>query len=126
LASDISHVDKNVILEAGAVFTECAHIVPESTYIGVSNTRSSPPQKVHNLIFLILLELTLAQKDYAALVLAVLYHFGYDVENLNEPKAHSLYNVMTMQHDVHDWFDRLLVWFEETVGVASIPCGLSN
>jgi hypothetical protein len=24
----------------------------------------------------------------------------------------SLYNVMTMQKDVHDWFDRLDMWFE--------------
>jgi hypothetical protein len=59
-------------------------------------------------------------------MLTVLYRFGYDVDKLNGPKVHSLYNVMTMDKNVHDWFDRLLVWFEKTVGVASIPCGLSN
>jgi len=55
------------------------------------------------------------QKDYAASVLAVLKRFGYDIENLNGPKVHSLYNVMTMEKNVHDWFDRLEMWFEATV-----------
>jgi hypothetical protein len=126
MASDISHVDKNAVREAGVVNTECAHIVPESTYVDVSNTPTSPPHKVHKLIFLILLELTLAQKDCAASVLAVLYRFGYNFDNLNGPKVHSLFNVMTLDRNVHDWFDRLQVWFEKTVSVAFIPCSLSN
>jgi hypothetical protein len=71
-------------------------------------------------------ELILAQKDYAASVLAVLKRFGYNVENLNGPGVHSLYNVMTLQKDVRDWLDRLEVWFEKTVSVAFIPCALSN
>jgi hypothetical protein len=50
-------------------------------------------------------------------MLAVLKHFGYDVENLNGPKVHSLCNVMTMQYDAHDMFDRLHLWFEATVSV---------
>lgn len=50
-------------------------------------------------------------------MLAVLKRFGYDVESLNGPKVHSLYNVMTMERNVHDWFDRLDMWFEETVSV---------
>jgi hypothetical protein len=50
-------------------------------------------------------------------MLAVLKHFGYDVENLNGPKVHSLLNVMTMEKNVHDLFDRLYLWFEATVSV---------
>jgi hypothetical protein len=55
-----------------------------------------------------------------ASVLAVLKRFGYDVDNLNGSKVHSLFNVMTMQRDVHDWFDRLDIWFEETVSVVLV------
>jgi hypothetical protein len=66
-------------------------------------------------------ELILAQ-DYAASVLDVLYRFGYNVENLNGPGVHSLYNVMTLEKDVHERFGRLQVWFEKTVGVVFIPC----
>jgi hypothetical protein len=64
---------------------------------------------------------SLLQKAYSASVLAVLKRFGYDVESLNGPKVHSLFNVMTshgsMQKDVHEWFDRLYLWFEATVSV---------
>ncbi|KAF8239177.1 hypothetical protein L208DRAFT_119564 [Tricholoma matsutake] len=87
----------NDIRQFGIVHTECAHVVPESTYFDVSTTRTSSNEK-----------------DYAASVLAVLKRFGFDIENLNGPKVHSLYNVMTMQKDVHDWFDRLEMWFEAT------------
>jgi len=61
--------------------------------------------------------LSLLQKAYSASVLAVLKHFGYDVESLNGPEVHSLFNVMTMEKNVHDWFDRLHLWFEATVSV---------
>jgi hypothetical protein len=50
-------------------------------------------------------------------VLAVLKRFGYDVESINGEKVHSLYNVMTMERNVHDMFDRLELWFEETVSI---------
>jgi len=80
------------------VHTELAHILPESTYFNVSGARASSPDK----------------KDYAASVSAVLQRFGYDVEKVNGPKVHSLYNVMTMDKNVHDWFDRLELWFEST------------
>jgi hypothetical protein len=66
------------------------------------------------------------QKDYAASVLAFLHHFGYDVEKVNGPKVHSLYNVITMQKDVHDWFDHLVMWFESTVGATVINYACSN
>jgi hypothetical protein len=61
--------------------------------------------------------LSLLQKAYSASLLAVLKRFGYDVENLNGPKVHSLFNVMTMEKNVHDLFDRLYLWFEATVSV---------
>ncbi|KAK0199582.1 hypothetical protein DFS33DRAFT_1397971, partial [Desarmillaria ectypa] len=85
------------IREAGVVHTQCAHIVPESTYLDVSDQDSSNKKL-----------------DYAASVLAVLKGFGYDVEQLNSTKVHSLYNAMTMEANVHDWFHRLEIWFEKT------------
>lgn len=94
----VDSISKNDIRQFGIVHTECAHVVPESTYFDVSTTRTSSNEK----------------KDYAASVLAVLKRFGYDIENLNGPKVHSLYNVMTMEKNVHDWFDRLEMWFEAT------------
>ncbi|KAK0435688.1 uncharacterized protein EV420DRAFT_1592662 [Desarmillaria tabescens] len=83
--------------EAGTVYTRCAHIVPESTYFNVSDQGPSN-----------------TKLDYAASVLAVLKRFGYDIEQTNGTKVHSLYNVMTMEGNVHDWFDRLEIWFEKT------------
>ncbi|KZT08966.1 uncharacterized protein LAESUDRAFT_757151 [Laetiporus sulphureus 93-53] len=95
-AEGIRGIDREDILRAGLVYTECTHIVPESTFFDVS--RPSSPEK----------------NDYSASVLAVLKHFGYDVEKLNGAKVHSLANVMTMQHDVREWFDRLEICFEAT------------
>ncbi|KAF9048385.1 hypothetical protein BDP27DRAFT_1243265, partial [Rhodocollybia butyracea] len=56
-------------------------------------------------------------KDYAASVLAVLARFGYNVNNLDGPKIHSLFNVMTLnlvKLAVHNSFDQLILWFEAT------------
>ncbi|KAH7887231.1 hypothetical protein F5I97DRAFT_1807702 [Phlebopus sp. FC_14] len=80
------------------IFTECAHIVPSSTYFDLSDTGTSFSHTVH----------------YAASVLAVFKHFGYDVDKLTEEKVHSLYNVMTLEKNQHDWFDRLEMYFEAT------------
>jgi hypothetical protein len=115
--------DSTILLAGGALHTDCAHIVPEATYFNVSDTPTSTPRRF---TLLMLPELILAQRDYAASVLTVLKRFGYDVEKLNGPKVHSLYNVMTLDKNIHDWFDRLEVWFEKTVSVAFIPCALSN
>jgi HNH endonuclease len=52
--------------------------------------------------------------------LAVLKQFGYNVDNLNGEKVHSLFNVMTMEHNAHDLFDRLDLWFEKTVSILGI------
>jgi len=48
-------------------------------------------------------------------ILPVLKSFGYDAEALNGTKVHSLWNVMTMAADPHDFFDRLELWFEPKV-----------
>ncbi|KII93031.1 hypothetical protein PLICRDRAFT_672317 [Plicaturopsis crispa FD-325 SS-3] len=82
-----------------AVNTECAHIVPASTYF---NLGASDPDKA-------------SKRDYAASVLAVLQRFGYNVDQLNGEKVHSLFNVMTLAHDAHDLFDQWLnLWLEAT------------
>jgi len=91
-------VTKEEILAAagcvgGVVHTACAHIVPDSTYFNV--TVNSP--------------------DKRASVLAVLKRFGYNVDELNGEKVHSLFNVMmTMEYNAQDRFDRLEIWLEKT------------
>jgi hypothetical protein len=45
--------------------------------------------------------------------MAVLKLFGHNI--LDGKKVHSLFNVMTMQHDVYDFFYCLRLWFEKTV-----------
>lgn len=89
---------EEVIAAGGACMTQCAHIIPDSTYFNVSKTTATEK----------------AKRDYAASVLAVLQRFGYDVKNLNGKKVHSLHNVMTMENQPHDLFDRLELWFEAT------------
>jgi hypothetical protein len=59
-------------------------------------------------------------------VLAVLKRFGYDVDNLNGEKVHSLYNVMSLKPDVHESFDSLYFWFEATVSVTNAYISLSS
>ncbi|KDQ49727.1 hypothetical protein JAAARDRAFT_63505 [Jaapia argillacea MUCL 33604] len=87
---------EEIVLARGIVNTECAHIVPDSTYFNVGANSSGD------------------KRDHSASVLAVLKRFGYTVDNLNGEKVHSLFNVMTLHHDVHDYFDRLGFWFEKT------------
>ncbi|KAJ4464853.1 hypothetical protein C8R41DRAFT_859250 [Lentinula lateritia] len=82
------------IQQSGATATNCAHIIPASTYFKLSNE---------------------PKKKYAASVLAVLARFGYNVDNLNGSKIHSLFNVMTLVTAVHDYFDQLKLWFEATI-----------
>ncbi|KAJ4466779.1 hypothetical protein C8R41DRAFT_856243 [Lentinula lateritia] len=81
------------IQQFGATATNCAHIIPASTYIKLSNE---------------------TKKDYAASVLAVLARFGYNMDNLGWPKIHPLFNTMTLVTVVHDYFDQLKLWFEAT------------
>jgi len=80
-----------------AINTECAHIIPEATFFGV-DSKSEPNPKL----------------DYSASILAVLSRFRYDISSFNGEKVHSLTNVMTMQKDMHDAFDRLKFYLEAT------------
>ncbi|KAF8138929.1 hypothetical protein EV363DRAFT_553096 [Boletus edulis] len=80
-----------------AVNTRCAHIFPEATYFGVE-----PKSKENNKL------------DYSASVLAVLKRFGYDIGSFNGENVHCLTNVISMEFNVHEAFDRLKLYFEAT------------
>ena len=47
----------------------------------------------------------------------ILRCFGYEdlPERLHGAGIHSLDNIMTLQHDIHSWFDQLELWFEAVV-----------
>ncbi|THH28676.1 hypothetical protein EUX98_g5526 [Antrodiella citrinella] len=94
------HVPKKKKTTPGfTVRTQCAHIVPESIFVGLNvNSLGSANSKA----------------DFSASMLAVLQCFGYDIEASNGPAIHSLPNVMTLQADVHDAFDCLELWFVAT------------
>jgi HNH endonuclease len=50
-------------------------------------------------------------------VLAVLQRFDCDIGSFNGERVHSLINVITLEKNIHDAFDRLLFYFEATVGL---------
>ncbi|KAF8550034.1 hypothetical protein OG21DRAFT_1420364 [Imleria badia] len=79
------------------VYTQCAHIIPEATYFGVE------PKSKEN-----------TKLDYSASILAVLKRFGYDINKLNGENVHSLTNVISVESNVHEAFDRLMLYFEAT------------
>jgi len=90
-------------------YTECAHIVPESIYLNVEADKKVRLQYS-----------TAANDSELMLTPEALFCFDvgsleYDVENLNGDRVHSLYNLMSMRRDIHDSFNRLDLWFEETV-----------
>ncbi|KAI0298233.1 hypothetical protein BC826DRAFT_1103163 [Russula brevipes] len=78
--------------------THCAYIIPEATFFGVE------PKCEENTVAL----------DYSASILAILSRFRYDISSFNGEKYHSLTNVMTMQSDMHDAFNRLKFYLEAT------------
>jgi len=96
---------------------ECAHIIPDSTNIDISDSkdkvRCHSPFLLHSSA-----RSTWLQHECAASVWAILKCFGYEdlPERLNGTGIHSLDNVMTLDHPIHDWFDRLELWFEAVVG----------
>ncbi|PBK61816.1 hypothetical protein ARMSODRAFT_1089485 [Armillaria solidipes] len=49
----------------------------------------------------------------ASMLEVLKYGFGYDVEQLRGAKLHSLYNVMTMERNAYESFNRLEIWFEK-------------
>ncbi|KAF9061998.1 hypothetical protein BDP27DRAFT_1484480 [Rhodocollybia butyracea] len=85
--------DTTELQQYSAAATNCAHIIPASTYFKFSKDK---------------------KKDYAASVLAVLERFGYNINKLDGRNIHSMYNVMTLHGLVHDYFDQLRLWFETT------------
>ncbi|KAJ3831661.1 hypothetical protein F5878DRAFT_549262, partial [Lentinula raphanica] len=42
---------------------------------------------------------------------------GYDMDKINGNKVLSLFNVMTMESNMHDWFNHLTVYFETMDGM---------
>ncbi|KAG9225746.1 hypothetical protein CCMSSC00406_0007756 [Pleurotus cornucopiae] len=103
---------EELVAYGGLIATQCAHIIPASTYFDVNITRKSTPDP--------------NEKDYAASVLAVLKRFGYDVDTLNGAGVHSLFNVMTLERNVHDMFDQLLLWLEATETANSYRVKVAN
>ena len=64
-----------------------------------------------------------AKRDYSASVLAVLQRFNCDISSFNGEKVHSLTNVMTLEKNIRDAFDRLEFYFEAMVSFGSLFSG---
>ncbi|KAI9455641.1 hypothetical protein HD554DRAFT_1032484 [Boletus coccyginus] len=79
------------------VYTQCTHIIPEDMCFGVE------PKSKENI-----------KLDYSASVLAVLKRFGCDINRFNGENVHSLTNVISVESNVHEAFDRLMLYFEAT------------
>jgi hypothetical protein len=58
--------------------------------------------------------------EYPTPILTVLEQFRYDIISFNGAKVHSLINVITMEKNMHEAFDRLLLYFEATVRLALV------
>ncbi|THU79641.1 hypothetical protein K435DRAFT_697356 [Dendrothele bispora CBS 962.96] len=87
--------------------TQCAHIFPKSTNSGISGTTPVELQKL----------------ECAASLWAILERFGYsDIsQELNGQHVHQLGNVLTLDITLHDWMDKLALWFEKAPdGVSSM------
>ncbi|KAI9507875.1 hypothetical protein F5148DRAFT_980748, partial [Russula earlei] len=82
------------------IYTECAHIIPEATFFGLL--------------------------DLSATILAVLQRFHCDITKFDGEKVHSLTNVMTLEHHIHDRFDRLELYFEATVSSGTVVLSLNH
>jgi hypothetical protein len=108
--------------------TQCTHIFPKSTNSGISGTAPPELQKVGSCIRIPIIEtLTLAKLDCAASFWAILEHFGYSgiSQELNGDRVNQLSNVMTLDILVHDWMDKLSLWFEKaTDGVCHLLLGI--
>ncbi|KIK64646.1 hypothetical protein GYMLUDRAFT_39659 [Collybiopsis luxurians FD-317 M1] len=90
-------LDHDDLLRAGVSYTHCAYIVPDSNYFN----RDVHPDA----------------EDFAksvSLVLRCLLIKVDVIDKLSGPQIHSLYNVMTMEPNILEWFYRLEMWFETT------------
>ncbi|KAH0826493.1 hypothetical protein J3R83DRAFT_5497 [Lanmaoa asiatica] len=79
------------------IHTQCAHIIPESTFF-----RVIPKEKENSKL------------DYSTSILAVLQRFRYNIQNFEGEHVHSLTNILTLESNVHDAFDQLQLCFEAT------------
>ncbi|KAJ8455917.1 hypothetical protein ONZ45_g18838 [Pleurotus djamor] len=86
------------------VLTRCAHIVPAPTYFNARTDDANGAQFTQGS----------GERDYVAVVLAVMKCWGYDVDKLNGANVHSLTNVITQINNVQDRFDELNLWLEAT------------
>ncbi|KAN0074642.1 hypothetical protein V8E55_011691 [Tylopilus felleus] len=68
---------------APAIYTQCAHIIPKAMYFGVE------PKSKENT-----------------------KRFGYDINRFNGENVRSLTNVISVEANVHEAFDRLELYFE--------------
>jgi hypothetical protein len=61
-------------------------------------------------------------QDYASNAWAVLKCFGYHeaLKTLNGSGVHRLENVLSLSHDMHNSFDKLLLWLEPIVSNTSL------
>jgi HNH endonuclease len=66
------------------------------------------------------------QLDYSASVLAVLQRFYCDISSFNGEKIHSLMNVITLEKNVRDVFDRFEFYLEATVSIIFLFFKLSH
>ncbi|KAF9220142.1 hypothetical protein BS17DRAFT_739680 [Gyrodon lividus] len=82
-----------------AVETHCAHIFAESTNENISGNREGSDKH-----------------QYAASMWAVMDRFGYKhlPSDLNGANIHRLENILTLESNIHNSFDRLNLWFEPT------------
>ncbi|KAF9474041.1 hypothetical protein BDN70DRAFT_765011, partial [Pholiota conissans] len=82
--------------EMSPIFTECAHIFPESTNVNISDTSRRN------------------KREYSANVWTIMHCFGFYTipHDLNGRNIHRLENVITMCSGGHNAFDNLKLWFE--------------
>ncbi|XP_006458875.1 hypothetical protein AGABI2DRAFT_115848 [Agaricus bisporus var. bisporus H97] len=100
-ASVIKAADSPVVV----AYTECAHIIPAAMFLSVKPTDSEDKSPKAG---------CLGFRDYSASILAVLKQFHSDISSFNKEKMHSLMNVITMEKNIHDVFERLELYFEAT------------
>ncbi|KAH9008972.1 hypothetical protein EDB84DRAFT_1280840 [Lactarius hengduanensis] len=74
--------------------TQCAHIIPSSTTKNILDSKD--------------------KHEHAASFWTILDCFGYKgfPQKMTGKKINSLDNVMTLELNIHNWFDQLAVWFE--------------
>ncbi|KIY49502.1 hypothetical protein FISHEDRAFT_41664 [Fistulina hepatica ATCC 64428] len=94
---DSRSVDANPSLHDGVTavtYTHCAHIFDRSTNEDIGDP---------------------AKNAYAASVHAILDRFGgiNSIEELNGSKVHRLENILTLDSNLHDSFNRLKIWLEK-------------